>query len=114
MISVEFKSANRMCWANIEYVGLVATGAPAINKGLFRGGKYTIQIDGVPRTGQVELIVHQGGLRERTIPSKVKLLFREEIMPVLVKAIPGVDHKFIGKLNLNFNEGILTNFNLAH
>lgn len=108
------KTKKRSCWANLEFVGLCAAGAPAINGALFHGGKYTLQTDGTPRTGQVVLLVHQGGLRERTIAATVKELFRKDVMPVLAEAFPDVDLKYCGALRLNFNEGILTNFNMVH
>jgi len=114
MIAKMLKSENSSFWSDIQYVGLIEAGAHAVSMKLTHGGRYSLQISDPPFSGQAELLVHCGGLRKQNIPAKVKELFREEIMPVLVEAFPEVIQKFSGKIVLHYREGLLTTFNLAH
>ncbi len=139
MNSETLKSLRPSSWANLQYIGLIAAGVPAINMTLLHGGKYTEQIERVsvpksepveilPFNGLVPLNIHQGGLRMREIPSdkcelsekysaqllvRAKKLFREDVMPILLEIFPGIDTKYSGTIELGYREGLLTNFNLT-
>ena len=114
MTSRSLEKNNYSCWMTLQYVGLKTAGVPAIIKNKLDGGKVSMQMGGKPLTDLVTLRVHQGGLRDRALPTNVKELFRKEIMPTLAITFPNIDQQFIGMIELNFNEGILTNFHLAH
>lgn len=114
MTSETLKSTNPSFWANLQYVGLSAADVPAINQQLYPSGKATLQTDGDPYTGLTTVYVNDGGLQLRTAPAKVKALFIQEVMPVLVEAFPEVDQKYTGKIELHYREGNLTTFNLTH
>lgn len=103
----------RECWTALQFVGLKTFGVPAVNKSLLFGGKYSFQYDGPPISGQINLSVGQGGLRNKNAPAKVKKLFKKEAMPALAELFPEVTSTFTGKLQLHFREGTLQEFTLT-
>lgn len=109
MLNAETNHNFRM---NLQYLGLKAKGIPAINKTLLHGGKCTEQVDGIPYTGKVILLVNKGGLRNKILNFENKELFKNDVLPVLTKCLSGVDLKFTGKVELHYREGLLTKFNL--
>jgi hypothetical protein len=113
MTSKAHKLTNLSCRADLEYVGLITAGVPAITKELSFGGKYTEQMVGTPFTGPVKLSVTMGGLRNSETPDRVKKLFKKEVIPVLAAAIPEVGQKSSCSMILHFHHGRLIDFNLA-
>jgi hypothetical protein len=102
------------CLNYLRLIGLNVAGVPAINKRLLFGGKYSFQYDGHPFTGQVDLYVGQGALRNDKIPARVKKLFKKEVRPAMAEVFPEVDQNYSGKIELHLSEGFLTAFNLTH
>jgi len=113
MTSETLKSAKPTFWANLQYVGLAVEDVPVINQKLYPSGKATLQIDGSPYTGQAELYVSCGGLLMRSATEKVKEIFKQDVMPVLVESFPEVNQKFTGKIVLHFRDGELTTFSMT-
>lgn len=113
MVIKALNITNNSCRANLQYVGLISAGIPAVNKKMLYGGNYTEQIDGSPFTGCVDLIVNHGGLRNKAAHSAAKELFKYDVMPVLADNFSEVDLKLTGKIQLHFREGTLQSINLT-
>jgi len=113
-ITIKKTLKNRNLWAKTQYIGLLTSGVPAIIRPTTYGNyKFSEQVDGVPFTGPVELIVGQGGLRNKMSPVWAKELFKKDVMPALAKSSKGISIDFTGKIALHFRSGMLQTINLT-
>ncbi len=108
MTTETFKDKHSSCWADLQYVGLKAQGLRAGNQKMLFDGKATLPLD--EYSGLVELLVNHGGLTNKKASPASKMLFKNEVIPLLTENFPGLDSKYTGRIKLHFREGRLETF----